>query len=259
MAEKRNSLITWFIYLLLSLGLIAMDGIGWTKGIRALGERVLVPILLEEKNGVEALNSPIRWYRFYRNGTARILDLEARLSENLVNKVEMARLSEENDQLLAEIGAKSPAKWKIIPAKVLGIAPGKMIIVGGEADGFKKGMSVEVGGNFVGVLEHVSGLVSEVRLLDQDQNRITGRVLDKKTIGIVKNDGGQVLLTNVLQGADLSLNDVIITEGTDGIAPGLVVGSVVEIIGKSSDVYKSARLLQPIAWEQVKVVMVVVE
>jgi hypothetical protein len=39
----------------------------------------------------------------------------------------------------------------------------------------------------------------------------------------------------------------------------LVVGSVVEIIGKSSDVYKSARLLQPIAWEQVKVVMVVVE
>jgi cell shape-determining protein MreC len=81
-----------------------------------------------------------------------------------------------------------------------------------------------------------------VKTITHPESKIAGKISGKKTTGMVTDQDNGLVMINILQSADVEVNDVVITEGTDGLIPGLLIGRVTQITGKNSDVYKIAKL-----------------
>jgi rod shape-determining protein MreC len=241
-SESKSNPGKLLVYLMASGLILGLDSVGWLKWAHKSGEGLVVPFTRLGQNVSYGLGGPVRWYKYYKNGTSQIVDLQSRLAEQMTKNVDVAELKGENEFLRQQLNVKTDPNWEMYQAKVLGNGDNIFMVYGGKSTGLTNGMSVIADKSLVGVTDKISDKLVWVKTITHPESKIAGKISGKKTTGMVTDQDNGLVMINILQSADVEVNDVVITEGTDGLIPGLLIGRVTQITGKNSDVYKIAKL-----------------
>ncbi len=245
----------WLFLVVLCLVVLSFDSVGWLSGVKELIEPKLGRLEYVVDRGVGVTLSPVEIIGYYRNGTAKIADLEARNAELLVENVELERLREENHRMRELLKTPMKPHWQMLPVKVLVRNDDWVLIDVGKKDKIEVGMSVVVDDVLFGVVSKVSEGVSEVSLVGGRESRI--EVFVGEAEGVLSNDDGVVVVDEILQSSQVEVGDVVTSAGTDGVLPGLVVGRVSELLGGVSDIYKQAMVVTAVREREFDIIFVV--
>lgn len=181
-----------------------------------------------------------------------------KVTEGSINQVEVGQLAmveaelnkkiKENEHLRKLLGTKLPPSWQFVPANILSLNGYQMTIDMGQAMAIEKEMMVMAlvddkinGGVLVGKVDKVDLMKSTVGLLSAKEVMIKARTETGAT-GLIKEEKGELRLTEVLQEQTISSGELVLTQGTDGWLPGLVVGRVGEVSKVDTEVYQSASV-----------------
>ncbi len=173
---------------------------------------------------------------------------------NLLSKIaDYERLKKENSALSDQFQISYPPSAQLLKADIVGAAsfipgvsaPNKLIINKGLNDNLKVGMTVIIENNLVGIISKTSTNLSEVEIVNSPEFSFTAKT-QSGVIGIIKG-GGNLILDNVLLSEKISPGEIVLTKGNVnndgiGIPPDLVIGKIVSVENKPSDLFQKASI-----------------
>lgn len=243
--SDKSNIQALALFLIASILIFALDGIGLLRPLKFVGEFVLVRIESFVQIGAKIVTAPVEAGRYFLNGSQTVADLQARLSERIVDEVRLKELEDENERMRKLLGVDLPPNWKFLPVKVAANSTQRLIVIGNESQGVVVGATiVDENGSFVGSVLKVSEVSSEVLPVNATNSVVTARVNGESTQGVVVNGSDGLVMEKVLQEDKVEVGDIVETAGTDGLAPGVLIGRVIEVVGEGSGVYKQAKLSQ---------------
>lgn len=249
----------FLLFVFLSLLLILGDNLKIFNFIDNSLQKLLIPI---EKNVHDLsliLKRPFSALLYLRGGAQKIADLERQVSELSVNSVLVGELVKENEAMRKLLGAPLPAKWKYIPASVLGRG-GTVTLSQGTDSGIEAGDAVVAEDMLVGVVKETSKDISRVNLLTNPEIKISAYIEKSGATGIVGGRfGSQIVMTQVLQSKNIDLGELVVSSGEFGAPRGLVIGKVAKILSEKSDVYQELLVDPLFDFQENSVVFVVKE
>ncbi|MCA9307914.1 rod shape-determining protein MreC, partial [candidate division WWE3 bacterium] len=140
---------------------------------------------------------------------------------------------------------------------------GQTIIVNkGFSHGVTEGSNVVLKNNLVGVVTSVSRGRSVVSLVTSPNTRSTVVDIDSpdRLEGVARGDFGiSIIMSQILPNELISVNDLIVTSGKDGLfEPNLILGKVVEIQGTESDPIRSAVIKSELDLKRLEKVFIII-
>jgi len=261
MKEKREFFLLIFLCLF-SLGLFLGDKKGWLKKPRGFLER---PVLAAQeriyglKVWVDTQLQPIFRGRALEKEVGR---LQLELQRLAVDQNQLSSCLEENEKMRKLLGAPLPAKWKFLPAKVIGSGE-KMRIDKGEKDGVKPGMMVVEENILVGKVEKV-GLENSLVLLPTSSGQKIPVLIRRpgktgvQARGLLEAFGGGLVLDKVLQTEDIQKGDLVVSAGDEDWLLDLVIGQVTEVLPKSAQIYQKAQVRPLVEYDDLRIVFVII-
>lgn len=184
--------------------------------------------------------------------------------------LEKQNLIAENKALRDQFSTSSIPSTNLIPAKVVGSPgfipgitnPDYIILDKGEKDGLEINDSVVYQNNFVGKIIALSGNFSKVELAISIDS-FTAKVVDGKEIsGVVRGKGNIIIFDNVLLSESLKKDQIVLTKGDidengTGIPPDMVVGKIISIEKKSSNLFQRAEVETFLNFQSLSTVFVI--
>jgi len=172
--------------------------------------------------------------------------LKQRVQELEVELQQKEDLTSENARLKSLLELKEEAKYKILPAQIIGRDPSvwfdTSIINRGSLDGVKLNMPVVTKGGLVGRVAQVSPLTAQIDLITNKMVRegaVIGELGSSNTLGVVSGAGKKEILEMdyVPGGVEVKAGETVYTSGQEGIyPPGLKIGEVIEVRSGSATV-----------------------
>jgi len=259
---RKNSWTLFFFLLLLSGFLVFLDKKGIIKKPKEFLEK---PILKAEEKiyGLKIWSreniGPIFRGKVLEKEVGR---LQLELQRLAFEQNQLSSCLEENERMRKLLGAPLPAKWKFLPAKVIGGGE-KIRIDKGEKDGVKKGMIVVAENILVGKVVETS---KESSLLETPLTpKISLPVVIKRpggkgiqARGILKPVGGSLILGEVLQSEDIQKGDLVVSGGDENWPADLLIGQITDVLPKSAEVYQKARVKPLLEYDKLRIVFVVI-
>ena len=153
----------------------------------------------------------------------------------------------ENEQTKKLLGTTYPSAYKFLPAKVAGLTD-KMRITTGEKEGVKTGMVVVSENVVLGRVVTVNDHDSLVRMVTDTDSRIpvvVKRVIGNRELqgkGLLLGQGDSLILDKILQDEDVQKDDLVVTSGEDDWPPDLLIGKIEEVLPKTADVFRKAKV-----------------
>ena len=150
--------------------------------------------------------------------------------------------------LAAEVISRDPSIWF------------KTVIIDkGLADGIQKGFPVIIPDGIIGQIIDVSAHYAKVLLIVDRNSSVDALVQKTRARGIIKGgQAGRCLFKYVLRKHDISIGDIVISSGLDGVFPkGLRIGSVSEIIKLNSGIFQTVAITPYVDFERLEEVFVV--
>jgi cell shape-determining protein MreC len=245
----------FFVWLLVTLGVMGVDYMWHQNIIKSQFERMLVTIEKPIGYGLFTMGAPKRWIDYNQAGLQRIADLEERLHLAVVEREEYERLQDEvlglTKLLNADVADKLPPVILVTDLVTLGE---EQFIYGGYLKEITTGMMVtDESGALVGQVTNVGRYLSKVELKPIDGEVIGLQTRPRGTLGKLETLY-PVQMTEVLQSEPLQVGDVVVTDGRGGYPPGVLVGQITQVYSEPSAVTKSAALeLQAMQSGKVKV------
>lgn len=209
-------------------------------------------------------------------------ELEKLKEENriLIEKlVKMNILEKENRALKDQFQTSMPSNSDLIPARVIGapkFIPGisaleTLILDQGSANGVKKGQGVIVKNQLVGKISRVSPSLSVVDIVTTDGFTLTAKANPcpkckervSQTLGVLKGKGeGEMILDNVVLSEKIEKDDIVVTKGDIdekgvGFPAEIIVGRVLSIEKKSSELFQAARVKSLIDFPSLTTVFII--
>lgn len=182
-----------------------------------------------------------------------------------IAEAEIAKMTEENRHLRELLGVKLPARWQFMPAKILQLKTGSLIIDAGAKDGIKAGQAVigikkdEINnGIALGRIIKTQAFQAEVELVNSPDAVIKAK-LASGAEGQLKNEAGRWQLTEVRQKYALAPGQLVMTAGGDGWLAGLALGRVGEVFKEDEAVYQKAGVDYLLAIKSLSQVFVIIE
>lgn len=257
----KKALPLFLILILASLFLIFIDRLNLISPIQGFFQRPIIRIeegILREYQGISGIIRGLNW----QAREAEILRLEGSLRQLAVEQNQLAILQEENERMRRLLGTPLPPKWKFLMAKVVGLS-GEMRIDKGKQDGVEEGMMVISENILVGRVTAVDEFTSQVQKLDDVRTKIPVVVkrpggVGVQARGLLINQGGSLILDRVLQSEDIQKGDLVVTGGEEGWLGDLVIGQVEEVLPKSAEVYKKAKVTPLVDYQKLRLVFLVV-
>ncbi len=207
------------------------------------------------------------WSRYFSLVTAA--KENERLRRELAEARHKAHLCKENMLLSARLESflefEEDVAYETIIADVVGREPTawfqSIIINKGKADGVSVGLPVMVPGGIVGQVSGVSGHYAKVLLLIDRNSAVDTMVQRTRARGIVRGLSSSVCnFEFALHKADITIGDIVITSGLDGIFPkGLRVGRVSKIIRRSSGIFQEIEITPSVDFNRLEEVMVILD
>lgn len=256
-----------FLVLLLFIQLLLMSGsVKGRDGVSRLEAAMLVltspvtTVAAWTGSGVRSLFLGIR-------GTlvARQENLRFRATvEDLAAEVDRLReIEPENRRLRALLSMREGMAPDSIGASVVAAAltrESRLIVIDrGSGDGVRENQAVVAWGGAVGRVVSVAPGFAKVRLLSDPNSGVAAVIRDTRVDGIVLGEGGDglVLTMHYVSGfADVSLGNVVVTSGLDGIFPrGYRIGEVT-FVGAGEEVSRDIHVSPALRVEDLEDVLV---
>ena len=165
--------------------------------------------------------------------------LKQRVQELEVEVQQKKELAKENESLKALLELKNEAKYKILPAQIIGRDPSlwfdSAIINRGSLDGVKLNMPIVNNGGLIGRVIAVSPITAQINLVTKEKSGLGGVIGELGTsnaLGVVSGNGKKELLEmGYIPGTiEVQVGEMVYTTGQDGIYPaGLKIGEVAEV------------------------------
>lgn len=242
----RKEFFLFILLLLLSGFLFFLDKKGWLKPVRSLAEK---PILAIEKQ--------IYSLKFVICPSPELTELRVELQKLVVDQNVLSSCLEENSQMRRLLGAPLPAKWKFLPAKVIGLSE-QMRLDKGEKDKVMSGMMVVSENILVGKIVFVGQDYSLVQLPITSGVKIPVVVKPSLARGLLIGQyGGSLILDQVLQEEEIKKGDIVTTSG-DGWLPDLVIGQINEVLPKSAEIFQKAQVKPLANYDELRIVFIVI-
>jgi rod shape-determining protein MreC len=153
----------------------------------------------------------------------------------------------ENEETKRLLGMPFPSSYKFLPVKVAGLTD-KMKITGGGKEGVKEGMVVVSENILLGRVITVNDHDSLVQMVTDPDSRIpvvVKRVIGNNDLqgkGLLMGQGDALVLDKILQDEDVQKDDLVVTSGEDNWLPDLLIGKIEEVLPKTADVFRKARV-----------------
>ena len=201
---------------------------------------------------------------------------------------EVQRLKDQNAELLAKIASlesqqkdmqalrdqfqtTSPATSTLLPTRIIGLkaflpgisAPEQIVIDKGSKDGVKTNDAVVYKNNLIGKVIVANDHVSLIDLVFRKGFSVTATTGETKALGISKGQSqGSILLDNVVLSDTLKKNDIVVTKGStdsdeSGIPPDLVIGKIISVDKKASNLFQTANVQPQIDVTRVSTLFIV--
>ena len=165
--------------------------------------------------------------------------LKQRVQELEVEVQQKKELDKENESLKALLELKNEAKYKVLPAQIIGRDPSlwfdSAIINRGSLDGVKLNMPIVNNGGLIGRVIAVSPITAQINLVTKEKSGLGGVIGELGTsnaLGVVSGNGKRELLEmGYIPGTiEVQVGEMVYTTGQDGIYPaGLKIGEVAEV------------------------------
>ncbi len=206
-------------------------------------------------------------YIALRHAHERATDLQRRVGELELDRLELQRTRQENERLrqLLAFAQASPDR-RVVGASVIGVRldPKGLQLVTidrGAEDGVRRMMPVVTADGVVGRIHTLGAHSADVLLLSDRNSSIAVRVERSRARANVRGQGapGPCKLEYALRSDDLIEGDQLLTSGTDGVFPrDLPVGQVTRVKRGGFGLYQAAEVLPAVDVNRVEEVSVIV-
>jgi rod shape-determining protein MreC len=245
----------WSAVVMMVIILVLFEITGMVVVIRSLGEQLVRPVLVISSQVVSVVSSPVWWIRDAHQSHQKIQDLEFRYTQSLAKLGELRSLQEENQALrqLVENTDRTLAD-SLIAAPITSY--GAPLINVGSQRQVAVGDPVLIDQILVGRVRAVSPNQSEVTLLSQVNSGVILAQTETGVAGVAKGDGRRIILTEVPSDQALSVGELVVTSGQDGIAPDIVIGTVAQVRDEPSAPTQTAIITQLVSFYESRIVEV---
>lgn len=279
MQRKENFLSFFIVFFSLSLALILLGNSGVIISLSSFVNKSVEP--------ARSASIDLFSLRTFQNKQIKSL-----IEENTRLKKQVSdykNLTLENKALKNQFVLSNPSAQTLLSAKVIG-APGFvpgvslpefLIINIGSTQGLQEGDAVILGNNLIGKIGVVNSTSSKVELVTSSNSSFTAKVEGEREIsGIIKGKGiEEMVLENVLLSENLKEDMLILTKGDKdlparfdgasarragkagedgmGYPPDLVVGKIITIEKKESELFQKALVLSQIDFKNLEYVFVI--
>ena len=262
MKSKKNFFGLIFLIFLSGL-LFFFDKKNWLKSPKKLIESPIIKAEEEIFRSYQGFLEGAGGF-FHRPNETEIMSLTGEIRQLAIQQNQLDSCLEENERMRKLLGTPLPAKWKFIMSSVIGVVP-DLKIDKGQNDGVKEGMMVISDNILVGKVIGVSESLSRVQRMDSEGVKIpvvakkigspTGEGVQAR--GLLVSDGGQLILDRVLQNEDIQKSDLVVTSGEADWLPDLLIGRIEEVLPKTADVYRKARITPLVDYQSLRIVFIV--
>lgn len=240
--QKIKTIPRFFFFLLLSLFIFFLDGKGKLDFV---------------KRPIEQITNPLKLFVFQQktvpsNGSEATQSLQRELAEL---KIKNQNLKEENQACLRLLQAPLSPSLRFLPAKVLAFNGDQFLIDKGKDQKIKEGQVVVLENVFLGQITQVQPRTSWVKT--PFALEVNARTFKTKAPGKVKERGGRLFLTQVLQKETLEKEDLVLTFGEESLPRDLVIGKIKEVKKQEAEIYQEAELELVVEYGSLETVFVV--
>ena len=251
MTSKKKTFSAILLVILLT---IFLHSIGWLNPVER-GFSFLLEMGSKPANSLHNFFEERRVSKIDENTLAgEVKKIRQELQDNLVDKVQLDLLLQENKELREQLNFLSSGQYTHLGVEVIGrtVDPlGTIIVVDkGELDGIFYNNPVILGkGILVGKVVSLEKHSAMVRLINDNGSRIGAMILNgEKSIGLVEGGYGLGVHINFIpQNEIVTPGDIIVTSGlTEGMPRNLIIGTV-EVVEKQPHEPFQQAVLNPIA------------
>lgn len=183
---------------------------------------------------------------------AQIVQLRSQAAEMqaLAALVNFSRANPENVYTAATVIGRDPSPFLHY-----------LIIDKGSNDGLRRGMPVVTEQGLVGRVDAVIGSAARVQLITDPTSAVNARLerADREAV-LTGAITGDLTLEMLPQDAALEIGDVVLTSGLGGsYPPDLIIGQVVSIRRRDSDLFQQAFVQPAVDLTQLKLVLVITD
>lgn len=262
MAKRSKISVVFFVLLVFSILLFLLSRAGYLDGPQSIFARVFSPL-----QGIS-----FSAFNFLSNsGNSELEKLKNENKELVKRLVEHENIKRDNQALRDQFEKGGEERLKLLPAKIAGAPsflpgvtdPVTFIIDKGTEDGVRVGTAVVVKNILVGKVTSANAYISKVDILTHPSFSLIVKNQRTNANGVTKGEGGrELILDNVLQEDDIKSSDIIVTRGNQtekgvGIPPDIIVGKVLSIDKKPSEVFQKGKVESPLEFSKLSTVFVV--
>lgn len=218
--------------------LVSIEKVGFGGGLRSLIERLSIPFIQSSGRFSAFTHAPFVFFDATQRAEQENLELREQRAELLsmlggvtLNKTlatEKKLTTDRNDAHFIQttlIGSDQP----MIPV--------------GSFQGIREGAMVMSHNALIGIVTRVGVQFSQVELVSQLARKMSVRVRELETEGLLQQENGEVVLTHVRPDAKLAVGQTITTFGNaDGVLPYTPIAKVKELFGTPSDPFQRAHI-----------------
>ena len=273
--NKKNKINPKYVLAALSLLCIAGIGLSLFRGFSIPAAGTIVNSLMAPMQ--EGINS-------FGNFTAGIVQRKHKTTqlqnenEELNNEVDKLQakltamennLSDYEDLLdLLALSEKYPS-YDMTGARIIGKDAGNwydtFTINKGSVDGIKKDMNVIASGGLVGIVAEVGKNYSIVKTIIEDNNSVSGMLIDTNDTCIVEgdielSDSGLVHLNHIKADITVRNGDKIVTSNiSDKYLQGILIGYAKDVTADSNNLTQSGYLVPAVDFNNLQEVLIITE
>lgn len=245
MKRKENFLSAFFVVFFLCVLILILTLTGVFKPLSSFLEK-------------EVSSVQLATFRFFQrwpfvSESAKIKELKDKNLELLAKISDYEKIKKENQALSDQFQTTYPQSTQLLEANVIGTAsfvpgvsvPNTLTIDKGVKNNLKAGMAVVFKDNLVGIISKVSENLSEISTISNPSVSFTAKT-ENGIAGIIKREEG-LTLDNILLSENLREEGLVLTKGDIdingiGIPPDLIVGKIISIEKKSSELFQKAKV-----------------
>lgn len=242
MWKNRQRLLLGILLVLIPLIIMTVQ-----HGRSAGGSRSILALPFDAVNSGVAYVS--RTFGEWRTALEENRTLRQDVARLMIEQEQSRELIAENRRLKELLHMKQTSRDRYIFTKFIGRGYDRfvsaVIIDRGEPDGVRKDMAVVTARGLVGKVLSVRGGYSEVLLLRDPIFSAAVRLQQSRNEGVVSGSGGRFLVLKYIPPEEpVSVGDVVITSGLDGVFPeGLPVGTVSSINREGGGFFQHIEVL----------------
>ncbi len=228
-----------------SLLIIFFDSLGILNLPKKALQNITNPIEYGLYKSALAVNRQFDFIVFTRRSAQEKKALEEQLAALISDNANLRRQLSETQGFLDEQKSLSPQTYTTVAARP--IASSRYLEIDkGLDDGLKVNQPVVYKDSFLGSIKSVSPKSAQILLSSDPDSKLAAFVQNSvgRARGILFGQfGEEMLLDKILHQENVSVGDLVYSEGTEGSLPrGLVLGQITQVMENQNQIFKQAKV-----------------